>query len=142
MYKEKLTFKNFNGDDVETTLRFHFTELEIMDLVKDDPTFSQSYMRTIVENEDQYEMFRFLRKILALSYGELSDDGNTFMKSQEIMDRFLHSAAYDALIDKIAASADVNVVRNMLLAIFPPKFGEAYLAEEKEKSKAVTAVNA
>lgn len=132
MYKDKITFTNFNDEEVTETLRFNLSEVELMDLVKDDPTFSQSYFKTLIDNEDAYEMFRFVRKILALSYGELSEDGNTFMKSPEIMDRFLHSAAYDALINKIADSANVDIVKTMLIGIFPDKFATAFQAEETD----------
>jgi hypothetical protein len=140
MYKEKLTFTNFNDEEVTETLRFNLSEIELMDLVKDDPTFSQSYFKTLIDNGDAYEMFRFVRKILALSYGELSNDGNTFMKSPEIMDRFLHSAAYDALINKIAGSSDVDVLKNMLMGIFPAKFATA--VQGLDKPEVVTVANA
>ena len=129
MYKEKLTYKNFNDDEVTEVLRFNLSEIELLDLAKDDPTFSQAYMRSLIENEDSFEMFRFIRKILALSYGVLSENGNEFMKSPEIMDRFLHSAAYDALITKIASSQDIDILKNMLTGIFPPKFTEAINAQ-------------
>ena len=111
-----------------------------MDLVKDDPTFSQAYFNSLIENSDAYEMFRFVRKILALSYGELSNDGNTFMKSPEIMDKFLHSASYDALISKIADSENVDILKTMLIGIFPAKFAQAF--QGLDKPEAVTAENA
>lgn len=137
MYREKLTFKNFNDEEVTETLRFDLSELELLDLSKEDPTFSQVYMKSLSDNEDQYEMFRFIRKILALSYGKLSEDGNEFMKSPEIMDRFLHSAAYNALIDKIVSSKDIEVLKKMLIGIFPAQFTksliEAETAEEAGK---------
>lgn len=137
MYREKLTFKNFNDEEVTETLRFDLSELELLDLSKEDPTFSQAYMKSLLDNEDQYEMFRFIRKILALSYGKLSEDGNEFMKSPEIMDRFLHSAAYNALIDKIVSSKDIEVLKKMLIGIFPAQFTkslvEAETAEEAGK---------
>lgn len=140
MYKEKLTFTNFNDEEVTETLRFNLSEIELMDLVKDDPTFSQSYFKTLIDNGDAYEMFRFIRKILALSYGELSNDGNTFMKSPEIMDRFLHSASYDALINRISSSSDVNIFKTMLIGIFPAKFATAF--DGLEKPEVVTPANA
>ena len=140
MYKEKLTFTNFNDEEVTETLRFNLSEIELMDLVKDDPTFSQSYFKTLIDNGDAYEMFRFIRKILALSYGELSNDGNTFMKSPEIMDRFLHSAAYDALINRISSSSDVDIFKAMLIGIFPAKFAQAF--QGLDKPEVVTAENA
>lgn len=140
MYKEKLTFTNFNDEEVTETLRFNLSEIELMDLVKDDPTFSQSYFKTLIDNGDAYEMFRFIRKILALSYGELSNDGNTFMKSPEIMDRFLHSAAYDALINRISNSSDVDIFKTMLIGIFPAKFATAF--NGLEKPEVVTAADA
>ena len=140
MCKEKLTFKNFNDEEVTVTLRFNLSEIELMDLVKDDPTFSQAYFNSLIENSDAYEMFRFVRKILALSYGELSNDGNTFMKSPEIMDKFLHSASYDALISKIADSENVDILKTMLIGIFPAKFAQAF--QGLDKPEAVTAENA
>lgn len=143
MYKDKLTYKNFNDEEITEILRFDLSELELLDLTKDDPTFSASYMRTLIEQEDAYEMFRFIRKILALSYGELSEDGNVFMKSPELMNKFLHSAAYNALINKIADTQDIQILRNMLMGIFPPKFAEKLVIEETSgDTKVVTAANA
>lgn len=133
MYKEKITYKNFNDDEVSEVLRFNLSEMELFDLAKDDPTFSKAYLKSLMDNEDSYEMFRFVRKILALSYGKLSEDGNEFMKSPEIMDRFLHSAAYNELINRIANSDDINILRNMLVGIFPAKFTENLMKEEAGK---------
>lgn len=130
MYREKLTFKNFNGEEVTETLRFDLSELELFDLSQEDPTFSQSYMKTLIDSEDQYEMFRFIRKILALSYGKLSEDGNEFMKSPEIMDRFLHSAAYNALINNIVNSKDIALLKKMLIGIFPAQFTKSLVESE------------
>ena len=134
MYKEKITFKNFNDEEVTDTLRFNLSEMELLDLAKDDPTFSAAYLKALMDDGDSFEMFRFVRKILALSFGKLSDDGNEFMKSPEIMERFLHSAVYDALISKIASSQDVNILRNMLIGIFPPKFTESLMKAETESA--------
>lgn len=122
MYKRKITYKNFDGDEVTETLAFNLSETELLDLSEEDAMFSASFLKRVSEEQDPAVMFRVLRKVIALSYGEITTDGKRFMKSPEIMNGFLHSAAYDALIRELVTADDINDVSNMLIGIFPEHF--------------------
>lgn len=122
MYKKKITYKDFNDQEVTETLAFNLSETELLDLSETDPTFSAGYLRQVSDEQDPQVMFRILRKTIALSYGELSTDGKRFMKSEEILNGFLHSAAYDALIRQLVTAENVDEVTSMLIGIFPAQF--------------------
>lgn len=122
MYRRKITYTNFNDEQVTETLAFNLSETELLDLSEQDPTFSAVYLKQIADEQDPAMMFRVLRRAIALSYGEVSIDGKRFMKSPEIMNGFLHSAAYDALIRELMRSENVDEITSMFIGIFPAQF--------------------
>jgi hypothetical protein len=138
MYRRKITYTNFNDEQVTETLAFNLSETELLDLSEQDPTFSAAYLKQVADEQDPATMFRLLRKTIALSYGEVSMDGKRFMKSEEIMNGFLHSAAYDALIRELVSSDSIDEVSSMLIGIFPAQFRDELT---KASKNAVAAKN-
>lgn len=125
MFKTDITYTNFLGTEVTETLRFNLTETELLDLVKDDPKFDTSFLAYVSQEKDYMKMMDVIRKLIVVSYGEVSDDGKYFRKSDERAIDFLQSAAYEAFKDKLLSSEDGKEFVDFLLGIFPEKFRKA-----------------
>ena len=122
MFRTEIQFNDFLGNEKKATLYFNLSEQEVIELVQKDPMFSSDYMSYVVAEQDIMKMFDIVRKIVALSYGTPSEDGNYFRKSPEITNDFLQSAMYDVLMDKLINVDDVNYLQSFIVGVFPAKF--------------------
>jgi hypothetical protein len=121
MYKTEITYKDFLDNNVTETLRFNISEDELLDLVREDERFDSGYLAYVVEQQDYPKMMDIVRKLIILSYGELSDDGRYFRKSDEKALDFLQSAAYPAFRDYLLEGKD-GQFEAFLMGVFPSKF--------------------
>ena len=139
MFKTTVKYTDFLGTEREEVLRFNLTELEMKDLMDSDVAFSPAFLSTISDEENEEMILKVFRKIILHAYGEMSEDGRYFRKSQEIMSDFAHSAAYTALLEKLLKSEDENFIANFIFGIFPANIGEK-LKEDAANSKKVTPI--
>ena len=124
MFKIEQHYKDFLGNDQVETLRFNISESEMYDLAKNNPKFNVDYLRTVMEKGNGMEIIDVVRELIVLSYGELSEDGKKFRKSNEIALEFCQSAAYDALFDRLVSSNDEKFILEFLTGVFPDKFAD------------------
>lgn len=133
MYKTEVTYKNFLDVEVTETLRFNLTETELLDLVRTDPTFDVGLLTYIANERDYARMMDVIRKLIVVSYGEVSEDGKYFRKSDEKALDFVQSAAYEAFRDQLLSDEDGQGFMNFMMAVFPKKF-----VAEMQKNAALT----
>ena len=131
MFKTEITYPNFIGDEVTETLRFNLSEAELMDLVQTNPKFSTDYLSYIVHEQNIMAMVEVTRMILHEAFGVMSEDGKFFRKKPEDVYDFEHSAAYNALIDKIIYGDDAEYFKDMMFGIFPEKFAKEIAAGQE-----------
>lgn len=123
MFKTEITYKDYLDNNVTETLRFNISEDELLDLVREDERFDSGYLAYVVEQQDYPKMMDIIRKLIILSYGELSDDGKYFRKSDERAIDFLQSAAYPAFRDSLLEGNN-GQFEAFLLGVFPSKFAK------------------
>lgn len=95
MLKKTLTYQNFDGKQVTETLYFNLTKAELVEWEMRTNEGLMDYFIRVSGSNNKPLLFEAFKDLLLRTYGEKSDDGRTFMKSDEIRDRFEHSAAYD-----------------------------------------------
>lgn len=130
MFKKEITYKDFLGQTRTETFRFNITENEMLDLVQNDPSFNVDYLTYLMQNPDGLKMIDIMRKIIVVSYGELSEDGKHFRKSDQIATDFVQSAAYVELLNEFIESKDPDFIRSFMTGVFPAK----YAAELQKKT--------
>lgn len=106
MIIESLTYENFKGEEVTKKLYFHLTKPEFIDLQLSEDEGLSDLIIKITDAKNTAEVVRIFKKILLGAYGELSGDGETFMKSDEIRHRFECSKAYEVMYMKLLQDAD------------------------------------
>lgn len=124
MFKVNVEYKDFLDNDQKDTLRFNISETEMMDLASKDPSFKVDYLRYLMTDGTGIEMVDILRKLIVVSYGELSEDGKKFRKSDERTLDFVQSAAYDKLFDMLVYGDDMEFAKKFLIGIFPAKYAQ------------------
>lgn len=108
----KRTIKYVDYDDVEQEDIFYFNlskpELVKLEAGEDRVRFS-SRMARIVETKDVAVIIEEIKQLILLAYGEKSEDGKRFIKSEESRRAFEQSAAFEALFMELAMDAQASV---------------------------------
>lgn len=106
MLQKVIKFKNFAGQDAERTCYFNLMKSEIMELEMSTEGGLAEMIKQIVESKNVPEIIAVFKKIILAAYGEKDSDGEHFIKSQSISERFSNSLAYSALFIELATNAD------------------------------------
>ena len=132
MFKTTVKYTDFLGEEREEVLRFNLSEVEMKDLMDENIAFSPAFLNAVTEDKDSDTMLKVIRMLILHAYGEMSEDGRYFRKSEQMMSDFAHSAAYTALLEKLFTTTDEDYISNFLYGIFPAKIG----AEMRKAAKA------
>jgi hypothetical protein len=115
MLKRPITYEDFNGNTITETFYFNLSKPELVELeVNMDGGFTAT-MQRIIETGDNKRLVEEFKRLILLSYGVKSEDGKFFMKSDQLREEFVHSAAYISLYmelstDDNSAAAFINGV--------------------------------
>lgn len=121
MYTKELSVKDYDGNTRTTTLMFNLNEVELIDLEIDKgPKGILGYVEKIQKNEDKAEAIRFIKDLIRKSYGIKSDDGQRFVKTEEIWNDFSQTAAYPAMFALLTKS-DVEL-EAFMLGVVPSEY--------------------
>lgn len=115
MIKETITYTDLNG--VERTEDFYF-DLSKPEVVRMQASAKGGYdvqLKSVASGSNGALIMEFFENFLKSAYGEKSDDGRRFMKSEEISRAFMETPAYEVLFEKLvtdstAAAEFVNKV--------------------------------
>ena len=104
MHKEIITYTDLN--DISRTEEFYF-DLSKPEIVKMQASTKGGYdvqLRSIAASLDGAKIMEFFENFIAKSYGEKSEDGRRFMKSEEISRSFMETPAYEVLFEKLVTN--------------------------------------
>lgn len=97
MIKETLTYKDYNGEERTEDRYFHMTKIEWLRFDKKYGGMKE-YIAKAIRDNDEYGILNLLEDLVRTAYGEKSSDGVRFVKSQELLDRFMQTEAYSDMI--------------------------------------------
>lgn len=101
MVKKTITYTDLNG--VERTEDFYF-DMSKPEIVKMQTSAKGGYdvqLRSIAANLNGALIMEFFENFIAKAYGEKSDDGRRFVKSEELSRAFMQTPAYEVLFDEL-----------------------------------------
>lgn len=107
MYRTSVKYENFNGVEKERTLYFNLTKAELTDMKFSTSGDLEEQITEILKRKDHAAMLELFEDLIARAYGEKSDDGEYFIKNEDVFNKFKYSNAYDAFIEKIFGSDEV-----------------------------------
>lgn len=106
MIAKTITYKDFNDVERTETFLFNLTKTELSNLnFKHHGTYGEQ-LKAIADSNDVKLVTELFNEILIRAYGIKSEDGKNFRKSPQIVDDFVSSAAYDALMTEILGDMD------------------------------------
>lgn len=136
MIRREITYKDFNGTKKKAVLYFHVTKTELTSMVASgiaDP----DAIRDVIDSKDKKRMYEMMNNFILGSYGIKSEDGEQFVKSKEVREAFLYSAAYDAFMTDLMSSD--KKASDFVRGVFPVEVMEEIIKEMNKKDTEETA---
>ena len=135
MLAKPITYTDYDGVERTETFYFNISKAEIAEMELRYPGGYSTYLKKIVDAKEQLELVDAFMVFIMNSYGEKSEDGKYFMKSEEASKRFKSSPAYDELLFELLSDSDA--ASNFINAIMPEiDLGEDQKKELLEKTRA------
>lgn len=145
MIKKTISYTDFDQKDRKEDFYFNLSKSELTKLHLTSPNGDfGAHVQALIDSTSRKEVVDMFEKIITMSYGERSEDGRYFNKSEEITQRFKSSAAYDELFmelltdTKIAAEFIRGLVPADLQGEFDSGMGNAETSSQtaRERSEA------
>nr|DAN45304.1 MAG TPA: hypothetical protein [Caudoviricetes sp.]DAS21296.1 MAG TPA: hypothetical protein [Caudoviricetes sp.] len=131
MYIKKIKFKDFNDNEREQDFYFNLRKDELAKLSAKYGQNFENNVRTMAMNDDKAGLYKLFEDLIKSSYGQKSEDGLHFRKSDQIWDDFYDSPAYEALFMEIMSDTDAAI--SFFKGIMPKDIAEK-VEEELEKA--------
>lgn len=106
MLKRTIEYENYDGVTVKEDFYFNLSRSEITMMEMSESGGLSAKLEAIVNKKDAKLIMRTFRDILLASYGEKSQDGRRFMKSDEISRAFSETPAYDAIFVELVTDPE------------------------------------
>lgn len=130
MLKEKLTYKDFVGNERTDEFNFHLRESDIAEILMVYPEGLPGLMRELNTTKDRKRVIEIFKYILQMSIGKFRNS-NRFEKSEEITAEFMESNAYSDMFMKLAG--DAEYAATFMANILPADLKDKYAADVAEK---------
>lgn len=106
MFGKKIKYTNYNGEERERTFWFHLSKAELLEMEMTTNGGFENFINRIIETRDNKELVRIFKELIHKSYGVKSDDGEMFIKNEQVLKEFTQTEAYSELYIELATSAE------------------------------------
>lgn len=106
MLEKKIKYTDLRGHEREDTFMFHLNKSELLKLEMSVPGGFTAKINKMVDKEDAPEIVETFENFILSSYGEISEDGKSFIKNKELTDRFKNSEAYSELFIELISNPE------------------------------------
>jgi len=104
VYKKKVKYKDYHGEEREEIFDFNLSDSEIMELEAEYEGSITEMMAKLSKKSEHADVIKIMKKIVLLSYGVISDDGRRFIKNDEVRDAFYQTEAYSRNFTELATN--------------------------------------
>lgn len=120
MIKKTITYTDFNGNERTEEFHFHLTEADAVKLNFSQNTHSlKEHIEKIIKADNFSLLVKLFQEVILVAYGEKSEDGRRFIKTQEMRDEFSQTAAFSQLFMELAT--DAEAASDFMNGILPEK---------------------
>ena len=109
MLKKTITYTDYNGNQRTEDFWFNLNKSELIELGLSKNGGLGAMLQRIIKEQNGPEIIKVLKEILFKAYGEKSDDGKYFRKSEEISKNFSETEAYNELFMDIFSDPEKSI---------------------------------
>lgn len=116
MIKKEIKYTNFNNEEKTKTCYFNLSEAELAEMSVDESFVEKLQKLTAKPNDgstDNEAILKVYKDLILKSYGEKSEDGESFIKEDEngrpLSYIFKQSAAFTALFMELTTNIDMAI---------------------------------
>lgn len=146
MVKQTITYTDYFGKTRTEDFYFNLTKMELTEMMVSVDGDMETILQNMVNSKNYKDLLQTFNTFVSMAYGERSEDGRYFNKSDEIRNHFLHSAAYDELCNEIFyKEGGTELALNLMIRALPqeiqgkvgPSFAKKVISEAKKKNLSV-----
>ena len=109
MIKWPIEYTDYNGNTVKEDFYFHLNKAELMQMQFGANGAYSQFIERITNQRDLKVLGTEFENIILNAYGEKSDDGRTFKKSDDIRENFKSTEAYSELFMELITDSEKAV---------------------------------
>lgn len=106
MFKKTITYEDYNGIERTEDFYFHLSKAELAEMELSRNGGMKEYLEKIIAAKDNEQIIKLFKGLVFKAYGEKSEDGRRFIKSEEISRAFSQTEAYSDLFMELATDTD------------------------------------
>lgn len=121
MYKETITFNDYNDKERTEDFYFDLSEAELIDMEMTTPGGYVEMLNSAIKAQDHITLYKAFKAFVSTSYGQKSADGREFEKSEAITKKFMSTRAYSNLMTRLCTDANYasKFVNGIIGAVAP-----------------------
>lgn len=104
MFTKTIAYKDLNGADRTKECHFHFFESEILEMEMSEMGGFAEMVQRMIDAQDHPSLVKVIKEFLLKAYGIKSPDGDQFIKSEEISNKFSQTGAFSALFMELTTN--------------------------------------
>lgn len=124
MLTKTITYEDYNGNKKTKNFYFHLTKTEIAKMQLMENGGLQAKIKKMVESDNNRDIYNYFEDFVLSCYGEKSADGEEFLKTPEIRQRFQCHPAYDKLMMEFIEGGD-KAMADFINAVVPKDVAES-----------------
>lgn len=109
MLKREIKYEDFNGEEVTDTFYFNLSKPELLELEVEVDGGLGNFLQHIIDTKNNRDLVMWFKKIVLLAYGQKSEDGKRFIKTDTLREEFSQTAAYQSLFMELAENDNAAV---------------------------------
>ena len=106
MLKKTITYEDYDGNQRTEDFYFDLSEDELIEMSFSKKGGLDAFIRQIVKEQDEQEIIRMFKELVAKSFGKKTADGRNFYKNSEVLEDFISTRAYTKIFMELAFNSD------------------------------------
>lgn len=128
MYKITETYEDYDGVERKEDFYFNFTEAELTKMQYSTAGGLATRIQKIIDTHDTPRLIEIFEDLISRAYGQKSEDGRRFIKSDELTEEFKQTEAYSQIYMRLAT--DEKAASDFINHVVPKKLEEAVRAQQ------------
>lgn len=105
MISKTIEFTDYKGKERKMEYFFDINKAEAMEMQFSRAGGLEAHLQKVIDAENEQEIVQFFKEFILKAYGEISDDGLRFIKSEELSTAFSQTPAYSILYMELSTDA-------------------------------------